>query len=297
VKTLKFIPVLLCINFCEPLYAQEQDKSVTIALFTGAINYQGDLNPNSFTFSHSNFAAGLVFRKPLNRWFTFRAGASIGKIEAADRWNRDYLKPRNLSFTTTIKEAYAGLEVTILDLSSKKFTPYIYGGLAVFHFNPWTLDNSGTKTYLKPLSTEGQGLTQYPKQRPYKLTQFALPFGIGGKYAITPSVSIGIEFSQRKSFTDYIDDVSTFFVDRNVLLLAKGPKAVELSYRSDELPGGQQSYPLHGEQRGTPSEMDWYYFFGTTLEIKLNSIGKIFKSFKGHNSVASQRCPRNVSPY
>ena len=295
-KTLKLIPAFLCILFSEPLIAQEQDKSATIALFTGTINYQGDLNPNSFTFSHSNFATGLVFRKPLNRWFTFRAGVSIGKIEAADRWNRDYLKPRNLSFTTNIKEAYAGLEVNILDISSKRFTPYIYGGLAIFHFNPWTTDNSGIKTYLKPLSTEGQGLAQYPKQKPYKLTQFALPFGIGGKFAVTPSINIGIEFSQRKSFTDYIDDVSTFFVDRDLLLQARGPKAVELSYRGDELPGGQQSYPVHGDQRGTPSEMDWYYFFGTTLEIKLNSIGKIFKR-KGHNSLVSQRCPRNVSPY
>ena len=211
-KTLKLIPAFLCILFSEPLIAQEQDKSATIALFTGTINYQGDLNPNSFTFSHSNFATGLVFRKPLNRWFTFRAGVSIGKIEAADRWNRDYLKPRNLSFTTNIKEAYAGLEVNILDISSKRFTPYIYGGLAIFHFNPWTTDNSGIKTYLKPLSTEGQGLAQYPKQKPYKLTQFALPFGIGGKFAVTPSINIGIEFSLRKSFTDYIDDVSTFFV-------------------------------------------------------------------------------------
>jgi hypothetical protein len=287
----------LCIVCSEPLKAQEQDKSASIALFTGAINYQGDLNPSSFSFKHSNFTASLVFRKPLNRWFTFRAGAGIGKIEAADCWNRDYLKPRNLSFTTTIKEAYAGLELNLLDFSSKRFTPYFYGGLSVFHFNPWTLDNNGVKTYLKPLSTEGQGLPQYPKQRPYNLTQLALPFGMGIKYAVSPSVNIGFEFSQRKSFTDYIDDVSTSFVDPIILLQARGPKAVELAYRGDELPDGLQSYPGHGEQRGTASEMDWYYFFGATVEVKLGAFGKLFGNHKSHRSIASQRCPRNISIY
>lgn len=269
--------------------AQELDRSFSLSLFTGAINYQGDLQPGSFTFSHSNLALGLSIRKPLNRWITVRAGINYGTITASDSWNRDYLKPRNLSFTTTIKEAYAGLELTVLDLSVNKFTPYIYGGIAVFHFNPWTRDNAGVKTYLQPLSTEGQGLSQYPEQKTYQLTQLSIPFGGGVKYALSDAFSIGIEFSQRKSFTDYIDDVSTHYVDKDVLLAAKGPKAVELAYRGGLSPAGSPLYPAHGEQRGTPSEMDWYYFFGLTSEIKLNALSGLFSSKR---SVASQRCPR-----
>lgn len=270
------------------LVAQEQDRSATLSLFTGAINYQGDLNPSSFKFSHSNFAGGIIIRKPLSRLFTIRGGLSMGTITAADRWNRDYLKVRNLSFTTTIKEAYAGLELTVLDFASKRFTPYLYGGIAVFNFNPWTTDNSGVKTYLKPLSTEGQGLPQYPTQKPYNLTQVALPFGGGLRFAVSDGFAVGFEFSQRKTFTDYLDDVSSHYVDRNVLLQAKGAKAVELSFREDELPNGRLLFPGHGEQRGTPSEMDWYYFFGLTMEFKLNSLGGLFKS---NRSVPSQRCP------
>lgn len=268
--------------------AQEVDKSATLSLFTGLINYQGDLNPSSFKFSHSNFAGGLIIRKPLGRLFTIRSGITVGTIKAADKWNRDYLKPRNLSFTTTVKEVYTGLELMLLDFSSRQFTPYLYGGLAVFHFNPWTHDSRGVKTYLKPLSTEGQGLPQYPMQKPYNLTQLALPFGAGFKVAVTDGFAVGIEFSQRKTFTDYLDDVSSHYVDRDVLLLAKGTKAVELSYREDELPNGRPMFPAHGEQRGTPSEMDWYYFFGLTMELKLNSLGGLFKTDK---PVASQRCP------
>lgn len=271
------------------LTAQEEvDKSATISLFTGLMNYQGDLNPTSFKFSHSNFAGGIIIRKPLGRLFTVRAGVNIGTITAADRWNRDYLQQRNLSFTTTVKEAYAGLELTVLDFASKRFTPYLYGGVAVFHFNPWTKDNRGTKTYLKPLSTEGQGLPQYPSQKPYNLTQLAIPFGGGLKFAVSDGFALGVEFSQRKTFTDYLDDVSSHYVDRDVLLQAKGVKAVELSFREPEIPNGRTLFPAHGEQRGTPSEMDWYYFFGLTMEFKLNSLGGIFKNNK---SVASQRCP------
>lgn len=294
-KTLRALLVILGICIYQFSSAQEQDKSTTISLFTGAINYQGDVNPNSFTLSHSNFAAGIIIRKPLNRWFTLRAGATMGKIEAADKWNREYLKPRNLSFATTIKEAYIGLEITVLDMSAGRFTPYFYGGIAVFHFNPWTLDNTGTKTYLKPLSTEGQGLSQYPEKKTYNLTQLCLPLGGGIKFAVSDGLSVGLELSQRKSFTDYIDDVSGEYIDGEVLLREKGSKAVELAYRADELPGGRPFFPAHGDQRGTPSEMDWYYFVGLNLEMKLSSIGGIFNLFNNNKAIANQRCPRNVS--
>lgn len=294
-KTLRALLVILGICIYQFSSAQEQDKSTTISFFTGAINYQGDVNPNSFTLSHSNFAAGIIIRKPLNRWLTLRAGATMGKIEAADKWNREYLKPRNLSFATTIKEAYIGLEITVLDMSAGRFTPYLYGGIAVFHFNPWTLDNTGTKTYLKPLSTEGQGLSQYPEKKTYNLTQLCLPLGGGIKFAVSDGLSVGLELSQRKSFTDYIDDVSGEYIDGEVLLREKGSKAVELAYRADELPGGRPFFPAHGDQRGTPSEMDWYYFVGLNLEMKLSSIGGIFNLFNNNKAIANQRCPRNVS--
>ena len=288
VKNHPILQTLLAIFSFTTLSAQEEtDRSATLSLFTGLMNYQGDLNPSSFKFTHSQFSGGIIVRKPLNRFFALRAGATIGTIKAADRWNRGYLKQRNLSFTTTVKEAYLGLELTLLDFSSKRFTPYVYGGLALFHYNPWTLDRQGVKTYLKPLSTEGQGLPQYPEQHPYRLTDIAIPFGGGMKFAVSDGLALGIEFSQRKSFTDYLDDVSSHYVDRSILQQAKGSKAVELSFREPEVPNGRTLYPAHGEKRGTPSEMDWYYFFGITMEFKLQALGGLLHQ----RAVASQRCP------
>ena len=284
---------LCCCNISS--WSQEQNKGTYIGLLLGKMNYQGDLNPNSFTYTHSKGTTGLTIRQSLNRWISLRGGFAIGQIDAADRYNRDYLKRRNLSVRTTIKELSVGLETSLLDLSTTRFTPYLYGSVSLYHFNPWAYDNSGKKVFLQPLSTEGQGLSQFPKQKPYKLTQIAVGFGAGARYAISNNLNMGVEFSQRKTFTDYLDDVSSIYVDQNILLQARGPKAVEMAYRGDELAGGQP-YPNHGEQRGTPSEMDWYYFFGINFEIKFSAFARLFKNMNAENSSAlhNTRCPKNV---
>ncbi len=61
---------------------------------------------------------------------------------------------------------------------------------------------------------------------------------------MSESVVLAWEIGFRKTFTDYIDDVSTFYVDKTVLQNAKGPVAVELAYRANELKGGDQTYPV-----------------------------------------------------
>ena len=288
--------ITLCLSFFgTKSFSQSGNKGTYIGFILGKMNYQGDLNPNSFTFSHSKATTGITVRQSLNRWISFKGDFAIGHIDAADHYNRDYLKTRNLSFKSTIKEVSIGLEASLLDLSTSHFTPYVFGGISLYHFNPWAYDMSGKKVFLQPLSTEGQGLSQFPEQKPYKLTQIALGFGFGARYAINDNMTIGVEMLQRKTFTDYLDDVSSIYVDQNVLLQAKGAKAVEMAYRGDEITGGLP-YPNHGEKRGTPTEMDWYYFFGVNFEIRLSAFAQLFKGVNAENSSALYytRCPRNV---
>jgi hypothetical protein len=286
--------ILLFLSFHLPAWSQNEElsKEPSVSLSSGIINYQGDLNPNSFTLGRSKFTIGAAIHKPISKRFAARAGINFGHLEAADRYNRDYLKPRNLSFYTAIKEAYAGFEFNFFNISKTRFTPYVYGGIAVFHFNPWAYDNEGKKTYLQPLSTEGEGIAGFPTQKPYKLTQFAIPFGAGIKYALSDNINIGIEFSQRKTFTDYLDDVSSFYVDYQKLLAAKGPKAVEMAYRGFSNSNASAGYPAHGEQRGTPSEMDWYYFTGISIEMKFTTLSHLFNS--SADKSYQQRCPGKV---
>jgi hypothetical protein len=272
--------------------AQLSLRGGSLGVASGFMNYSGDLKPNSFTFRQSNPFIALYYHQPLTGRIALRAGFGQGSLESSDKFNRGYLVPRNLDFKTNLSEGYAGLELALLDLSKVRVTPYMFLGAAVFHFNPWTTDASGNKVYLQPLSTEGQGLDAYPARKVYALTQRALCFAGGLRWAVNDNIAVGIEFTQRKTFTDYIDDVSSNYVDREKLLSARGPKAVELAFRGDELANSNQHYPSAGEQRGTPTENDWYYFFGAHVQVKLSAIKyKVTHAFVKPSEYYMKRCP------
>lgn len=255
------------------------------------MNYQGDLQPNSFHFGESKLFYSIYARKPLFRWLTWRVGGTVGSLSASDSDNRDYLKPRNLSFKTSYKELHTGFELNPFDLDRFMFTPYAFFGVGIFRFNPWALDQNENKVYLQPLNTEGQGLPEYPDRKPYKLTQASFALAYGVKYALSDVVNIGMEFHQRKTGTDYIDDVSTKYVAYSRLLEYKGPKAVEMAYRGGELPNGDP-YPSEGEIRGTPTEMDWVYYFGLTVDIRFGSFSSGVSSIFAKKDPYNRRCPK-----
>jgi hypothetical protein len=104
------------------------------------------------------------------------------------------------------------------------------------------------------LRTEGQGLPDFPERKEYKLTQLCIPFGIGARFRVSDQFSIGAEIGFRKLFTDYLDDVSNTYVDPIKLSQASGPKAIEISYRGDEVGSHYNPYPPHGTIRGNPKK-------------------------------------------
>lgn len=240
-------------------------------LFGGIANYQGDLQEKIFTFNMAHPAVGFGLAYDVSGRLIARTGLTYGTVEGNDKNNsRDKgIQQRNLSFKTHITELHAGLEFNLFDLSVRSFTPYIFAGVAVYHYNPFTFDSAGNKVFLKPLSTEGEGLPQYPDRKPYNLTQLSLPVGGGLKIELSDNLEISGEIAWRKLFTDYLDDVSKTYVDQNVLLAAKGPQAVSLAYRGNEI--GSGPYPADGTMRGNSKHMDWYYFGGLRLRYRLNS--------------------------
>jgi hypothetical protein len=263
-------------------------------LGAGIINYQGDLQQQVFTFKLSRPSAAVSLKYEITGNFVARTGFFLGSLYANDKFNKDILQQRNLNFRTKISEVQVGLECYLINLQKHKFSPYIFFGIAAYHYNSYTNDNSGVKTYLQPLSTEGQGLSEYPATK-YKLKQAAIPYGGGLAYKINCNSTISLEFAQRKLFTDYLDDVSLNYVDYNTLLTEKGPKAVELAYRGGELPGGAP-YPINGSKRGNPYENDWYY--AALLKFSFNIVdcntGKsVFGKIKLGKEKDDIRCPRN----
>ncbi|HMJ47561.1 MAG TPA: DUF6089 family protein [Ferruginibacter sp.] len=272
-----------------------QAQGFKLEIFGGLVNYQGDLQPRIFTLQLAKPVYGGFLKYEVNGHIAARAGISLGSLYADDKYNKADLQKRNLNFRSKLTEAQLGVEYYILDIHNFRITPYLFAGIALFKYEPYTFDQSNVKTFLQPLSTEGQAISQTGVKE-YKLQQMSIPFGGGLNFALSCNVNIAIELLQHKLSTDYLDDISRNYIDQNVLLAARGAKSVALAYRADELPGGT-SYPNGGSQRGNPKENDWYYM--ATLKICLNltdcSTGKFIlggSGNKGNNSKTG--CPVNV---
>jgi hypothetical protein len=259
--------ILLAGLLC-PLLSQAQWN---VNLYGGFSNYFGDLQEKAFTTQQSHFSFGGGLQYDVSGHLSFLSNLSYAKVSASDVYaTKADLRARNLSFTTNIAEWNLLVEYNLLDLQDHKVTPYVFGGMAFFHFNPYAFDSTGRKVYLRPLSTEGEGLKEYPGRKPYSLTQLAIPFGGGIKFRISDKVTLAYEIGLRKLFTDYLDDVSGTYVSDSALLAAKGPQAVQMAYRGGELKGGRP-YPPDGTVRGNPKHQDWYYMSGLRVTIALNT--------------------------
>ncbi|HVK96649.1 MAG TPA: DUF6089 family protein [Flavisolibacter sp.] len=233
--------------------------------FLGGANYIGELN--SDLYKRTKPAIGVSLNYEVSDRVMLRSGLTVGKVEGADRYSgTETLKQvRNLHFKSNIVEFSLIGELTAFNLYNIRWSPYVFAGVGLFRFNPYTDTDSG-KVYLKPLSTEGQGLPGNPE---YSLIDLSIPFGGGIKYNINENVRIGLEVGLRKLFTDYLDDVSKTYIDENELLAYKGQEAVNFSYRGDEYPGGSPAYPAKGAERGNPVTKDWYYFSGLHLTFRI----------------------------
>ncbi len=260
-----------------------------VNVFGGISNYSGDLQSKVFTTDQSYGAFGAGLQYDFTPHISALSGFNYGQVGASDHFNKSDLQLRNLSFQSQIFEWNLMGEYNLFDLSEKRLTPYVFGGIAIYHFNPFAYDTLGKKVFLRPLSTEGEGLAQYPDRKPYNLTQFAIPFGFGVKVLITENVTLAYEVGFRKLFTDYLDDVSTTYVDKTILLNAKGPEAVEMAYRGNEVKGGSQTYPAAGAMRGSSAHKDWYYFTGIRISIAFNSAKNKIANGKGVID-----CPKKV---
>lgn len=283
----KFFVILAGLMFV----ATAQAQRFHLGLFGGLANYNGDLTDRYYPSKTTNGAIGITGNYELTDRFMLRGGYTYAVVGGADRFSRDAeARARNLAFETSIHEFSVALEYYILNMNFSRISPYVFGGVALYRFNPYAYDANLNKVYLKPLSTEGQGLPGYPDKKPYSLTQAALPFGAGVKFAVNDNLRVGLEFGFRKLFTDYLDDVSGTYADPNDLLAARGQLAVDMSYRGDEVAGGNPAYPAKGVGRGGPEFNDFYYFTGLHVTYRLGSASG--GGWGGRKS--RMGCPTNV---
>lgn len=228
-------------------------------VIVGISGYSGDLSERYFAGQALGPAISANIKyATFNDRVVFRAGIGYGQIRGNDAKSEDRsLIARNLNFKSNLLEASFVVEGNLINPQENEHYPYIFAGVGAVKFNPYTSDKNGVKTYLQPLGTEGQGLPEYPDRKMYSLTQICIPYGIGWNIRMNETVDIGLELGARIMFTDYLDDVSTTYPDRDVLLAARGATAAELSSRNI-----RQNRSYNGIQRGNPDSNDQYYFMG-----------------------------------
>jgi len=270
------------------LFASAQPFSFDIYAGTG--HYAGDLQTKRFDLNQAQIALGAGLSYAFTPKWSLRGAANYIRLYGAD------VKPsasksatdRNLMFKTAVWEAQLAVEYQLLDIEERGFSPYVFAGIAAFHYNPYAYDNTGNKVFLRSLATEGQGLSAYPEKQLYKNKQFAIPFGGGIKLALSDRLQLGVEVGLRKLFTDYLDDVSGTYADSSILAGARGPQAAAFAFRGKEL-DPNTPYPAEGSIRGNPSNKDWYFTAGIRFNYRFGG---------GNNGSGSKRskmgCPTNI---
>jgi hypothetical protein len=188
----------------------------------GTFNYTGDLVRN-YDFRFSKPAGTVFYRSNLSSVVSFRAGITAGGLGASEKPIDAMADARDASFDIFLFEASTVMEYHFLNWRETKrfvrFTPYLFGGLALFG-----IAGNAEKT------------------AEYSNVQASIPFGGGVKYVLNPKWYLSLEFGIRKTWTDYLDNVS----------------------------GGDLRYKNF--QYGNPNDNDAYYFLGISLTRTFYSI-------------------------
>jgi hypothetical protein len=229
-------------------------------------------------------------------WVGVRVAGNLGFVEGDDAeapakgGAEEDRKYRNLHFQSKINEVYGAIEIYPSVFFEKydglqgKFRPYLLAGAGIYHFNPKAKDVDGKWVELAPLKLEGQGFSQYPDSKPYKLTQKNLLVGFGFKHYLKENMYIGMEILHRKLFTDYVDDVSNdYYIDPihfdTYLSAADAVRARRLYYRGIYTFPTTRPYQEFAE-RGDPKENDAYFSSMLRIGWRIGNADKRLKQLK-----------------
>ncbi len=227
----------------QQIKAQRQFAHNELGFFLGTAFYMGDLNPYSPINKYVKPALGIVYRRIPNPRFAYKTSFYYGKVSDSDG-NSRYLieRLRGLSFVSPVYELSQQLEFNFFpyEIGNPRLyytTPYTFIGISGFYYSP---KSNGNK--LNRLENEG---------RNYSPLALSLPMGLGFKVDIADRLGLSFEFGMRRTWTDYLDDVSKTYIDAAVT--AANPAGASI-----------------GRQRGNARSKDWYTFAGVIISFRLD---------------------------
>ena len=209
--------------FCASSSAQNTSE---VGIGLGATNYRGEISPE-YQLQNNRPALTAFYRRDVSVPITLRGGLTAGFLRAADdnvNGVNGGVPPlqnyRQANIKGGLVEASAVVEYNFMNYHYRTdkahFTPYLFAGIAAFYASTTTSTNN----------TALSGAFN----RKGAMLGFAIPAGVGLKYALSEHINLGLEVGVRKAFTDQLDHLG----DQDELLV-------------------------------NPHDQDWYYYSGVSL--------------------------------
>jgi hypothetical protein len=235
----------------------------------------GSKGPKDVNWNCSRPCTGAYFSVEWANFLSARVNLSIGSVHNADSLLHNdnsvaaYRFQRNLSFESPISELSIIMQIRPFELlpsiqgMSTVWSPYLFIGAGRMRFEPFTFE-AGKKVHLRPLHLEGQGFPEYPERKNYEGTAWCFPVGAGLQFEPSARFRLHVDVSYRILSTDYLDDVSTTYINPELYAkyLSAGDALVasRLADRRKILPNGRTN--ISGVQRGNAGHNDAYFTIG-----------------------------------
>src|SRR5678816_1121903 len=250
--------LIICLpfaSFARNSIVQEGEFGIGI----GAAHYFGDLNTRA-KLNRPKPSAGLFFRKNFGNYIAMRISGNYAQLGYSDVYNthNEFMHRRNLSFNTNVWELGLQGDFNFYRFlpgdPEFRFTPYVTFGISAFNYDPYAYLN-GDKYFLLQLGTEGQEIDSLHR-KPYSSMAIAFPFGVGIKYSINERINVGFEVVYRFANTDYLDDVSTTYVDPALFPLNPDGSYSSAYLLSDRSYETGERIGIKGRERGNSQNKD-----------------------------------------
>ena len=218
----------------------------------GLSYYMGDINPK-MPLRQSRLGLGAVVRYYGGTRWAFRLSYSYLNLHGDDEVS-NFMPERGLAFKTTAHDVSIVAEFNFFDYftGSKRsyISPYIFGGISGFYFNPKALDG----TQLSGIITDVEDYESEPKSPKYSNWSASVPFGVGVKYSAGKKVGLALEWRMNLTFTDWIDDCHAYY-----------PEKIDSPYTD---PGNLAGNGMQYIQRGNRHDTDWFGYLNFSIVYK-----------------------------
>ena len=280
----KYLIVALLVFVCSSSEAQwlwEYGGTLGMSNYLGDIggrekdrqNFIGDVK-----LSKTRWNTGAFIRHKWHPLFSWRLSVDYVRLEGNDKLSTNPgRQARNFNFKNDVFDCAMTLHYFVFtdnDLGNTRryqnsMRVYVFAGAGGFYSNPKTFYR-GQWVALQPYATEGVI---------YRKFVVAIPMGAGAYFTFKKRNRFGVEINYRKTFTDYLDDISGNYPTNppdNAYeqgLILRTTELNPLDYA--------QGYYSHtwGAKRGDPSHKDAFF----TLNFSYSRVIRGRPSFHHYN--------------